>query len=193
MRSDHGIASLAPPLAAPRFYGWRVVWAAFILAVFGWGVGFYGPPIYLHAVIERTRWPLALVSAAVTAHYLVGALVVAHLTAVYARLGVSVTTTVGAGALGLGVLGWALAAESWQLFVGAIVSGAGWAAMGAAAVNAIVARWFVGGRPAALAMAYNGASIGGVIFSPLWVALIRRIEFGPALRPAQQSRPSMAR
>jgi hypothetical protein len=27
------------------FYGWRVVAAAFVLAVFGWGLGFYGPPI----------------------------------------------------------------------------------------------------------------------------------------------------
>ena len=32
------------------FYGWRVVGAAFVLAMFGWGVGFYGPPVYLHAV-----------------------------------------------------------------------------------------------------------------------------------------------
>jgi hypothetical protein len=28
------------------FYGWRVVGAAFVLAVFGWGVGFYGPPVF---------------------------------------------------------------------------------------------------------------------------------------------------
>jgi hypothetical protein len=33
-----------------QFFGWRVVGAVFILAMFGWGVGFYGPPINLHAV-----------------------------------------------------------------------------------------------------------------------------------------------
>ena len=38
------------------FYGWRVVAAAFTLATFGWGLGFYGPPIYLHAVRETRRW-----------------------------------------------------------------------------------------------------------------------------------------
>jgi hypothetical protein len=65
-----------------------------------------------------------------------------------------------------------MAASPWQLFAATILSGAGWVAMGAAAVNAIVAPWFVRARPAALAMAYNGASIGGVIFSPLWVAAI---------------------
>jgi len=36
--------------AASQFYGWRVVAAAFIVAVFGWGVGFYGPPVYLEVV-----------------------------------------------------------------------------------------------------------------------------------------------
>jgi hypothetical protein len=35
---------------ASGFDGWRVVAAAFIVAVFGWGVGFYGPPVYLEAV-----------------------------------------------------------------------------------------------------------------------------------------------
>jgi len=33
-----------------RFYGWRVVGAAFVLAIFGLGMGFHGPAIYLHAV-----------------------------------------------------------------------------------------------------------------------------------------------
>jgi hypothetical protein len=49
--------------------------------------------------------------------------------------------------------------------------------MGAAAVNAIIAPWFVQKRPAALAMAYNGASIGGVVFSPLWVLAIASFGF----------------
>src|ERR1700730_13953735 len=32
---------------AATFYGWRVVQAAFVLAIFGWGLGFYGPPVFL--------------------------------------------------------------------------------------------------------------------------------------------------
>ena len=44
--------------------------------------------------------------------------------------------------------------------------------MGAAAINAAVSPWFVRRRPAALSMAYNGASVGGVVFSPLWVVAI---------------------
>ena len=62
----------------------------------------------------------------------------------------------------------------------ALASGAGWVAMGAAAVNALIAPWFSLRRPAALGMAYNGASLGGVIFSPLWIALIASIGFTAA-------------
>ena len=150
---------------------------AFILAVCGWGLGFYGPPIYLHAVHAARGWPLALVSAAMTAHFLVGAGVVANLPALYRRFGLAAVTKLGGLALAAGVLGWALAAAPWQLFAATLVSGAGWATLGGAAVNAIVSPWFVRTRPAALSMAYNGASIGGVVFSPLWVAAIDALGF----------------
>lgn len=159
------------------FFGWRVVAGAFVLAVFGWGLGFYGPPVYLHAVQEARGWSTVLVSTAVTLHFLVGAIVVANLPALYRRFGLPTITRTGAVVLALGVLGWAIAREPWQLLLATLFSGAGWVAMGAAAVNAIVAPWFMAKRPAALAMAYNGASIGGVVFSPLWVAAIAWLGF----------------
>ncbi|MFG6083374.1 MFS transporter [Paracoccus litorisediminis] len=169
------------PLPAARpFFGWHVVAATFLLAVFGWGVGFYGPPVFLYAVVARTGWPVAMVSAAVTVHFLFGAGVVANLPRLYRRVGVPFVTVTGVALLGLGILGWALATQPWQLFLAALASGAGWVAMGAAAVNALIAPWFSQRRPAALGMAYNGASLGGVIFSPLWIALIARIGFVPA-------------
>jgi MFS family permease len=159
------------------FYGWRVVSAAFVLAVFGWGVGFYGPPVYLHAIREARDWQLSLVSTAVTVHFLVGAIAVANLPVLYRRYGLPSVTTIGAFALALGIFGWASATAPWQLFAATLLSGVGWAAMSGAAVNAIVSPWFVRTRPAALAMAYNGASIGGVVFSPLWVAAIGALGF----------------
>jgi hypothetical protein len=157
-----------------------VVGGAFVLAVFGWGIAFYGPPIYLQAVREARGWPVTLVSTAVTVHFVIGALVVASLPALYGRFGVAAVTKAGSLSLALGVLGWSVAAAPWQLFIATLASGAGWAALGAAAINAIVSPWFVRGRPAALATAYNGASIGGVIFSPLWVAAIAALGFPAA-------------
>ena len=47
------------------FFGWRVVGAAFVLAVLGWGISFYAPPVYLQAIQENRGWPVALISTAV--------------------------------------------------------------------------------------------------------------------------------
>ena len=163
--------------ASTPFFGRRVVAAAFVLAVFGWGLGFYGPPVYLQSVREMRDWSVVLVSSAVTLHFLVGAIVVANLPALYRRFGLPAVTKTGAAVLALGIIGWAIAREPWQLLLATFLSGAGWVAMGAAAVNAIVAPWYAVRRPAALSMAYNGASIGGVVFSPLWVASIDAFGF----------------
>ena len=148
-----------------------------MLATFGWGLGFYGPPIYLHAVRETRGWPNVLVSSAVTVHYLAGALVIANLPGLYKRVGVAAVTKTGCVALALGIVGWAVAWEPWHLFLATLLSGGGWVTMGAAAVNAIISPWFVRTRAAALASAYNGASVGGVIFSPLWGTAIGLLGF----------------
>jgi hypothetical protein len=171
----------APTQPTRDFFGWRVVAAAFVLAIFGWGLGFYGPPIYLHTVHAQRGWSVELISAAVTTHYLSGAVLVANLPHLYRRLGLPVVTAAGVAALVLGLLGWASAVQPWQLFLATLLSGAGWAAMGGAAINAIVAPWFVRLRPRALSLAYNGSSLGGVVFSPLWVFLIGRFGFRDAV------------
>src|SRR5262252_11046563 len=124
------------------FYGWHVVAAVFVLATFGWGLGFYGP-----AVHESRGWSLNVVSTAVTVHFLFGAIVIANLPRLYGRFGLARVTKAGSLTLAIGVTGWALAQEPWQLFVATLFSGGGWVTMGAAAVNAIVAPWFVRKRP----------------------------------------------
>jgi len=155
-----------------KFQGWRIVGAAFVLAVFGWGLGFYGPPIYLQAVRDSRGWSLPLVSAAVTVHFLFGALVVARLPGLYLRYGLPAVTKAGVLALAVGISGWAAAVEPcsslWRR-CSAAPAGLRWAP------RRSTRSWrrgsFAGGPPP-LAMAYNGASIGGVVFSPLWVAAI---------------------
>jgi len=165
---------------AETFFGWRVVTGAFVLAVFGWGIGFYGPPVFLQTIRAARDWPLALVSAAVTTHFLIGALAAANLPAIHRRFGVTRVTKAGAVLLAVGIFGWASATAPWQLLGATVLSGLGWAAMSAAAINAIVSPWFVRERPAALSFAYNGGSIGGVVFSPLWAAAIGALGFPAA-------------
>lgn len=165
------------PTYTSGFYGWRVVYAAFVLGVFGWGLGFYGPPVFMGVILKTHGWPVVTISSAISVHFLLGALTGANLPALHHRFGVPAVTQTGAVAMALGLIAWAHAASPWQLFIAAALSGAGWGTMSAAALNAIVSPWFSRARPAALGMAYNGGSVGGIIFSPLWVALIGTFGF----------------
>ena len=76
---------------------------------------------------------------------------------------------------GVGALAWANAQQLWQLVPALLLSGAGWSAMSGAALNAMVAPWFERDRPKAISMAFNGASVGGIVFAPLWAALIASV------------------
>ena len=159
------------------FYGWRVVQAAFVLALFGWGLGFYGPPVFLSVIRETHGWSMTLIASAISLHFLVGSLVGGKLPALHERFGASAVIKAGALSMAAGICGWAMADSPWHLFVAAVLSGAGWGTMSASALNSIVAPWFVRGRPAALGMAYNGGSVGGIVFSPLWVMAIGGLGF----------------
>ena len=159
------------------FFGWHVVGAAFVVAVFGWGINFYGPPVFLQVLHTTRGWPISLISAAITVHFLAGAGIVANLAALHRRFGVAGVTRAGAVLTAAGLLGWAFAPGPAWLFLAAPIGGAGWAMTSGAALNAMVSPWFARRRPAALSMAFNGASLGGVLFSPLWVAAIGRFGF----------------
>ncbi len=159
------------------YFGWRVVWAAFTIAIFAWGIGFYGPGIFLEALHDRHGWSVSLISAAITTHFLLGALLVARFPAVEARFGITRVVLLGAGLITFGLLGWSSATQPWHIFAAACFSGAGWALTSGASINAMLTPWFDGRRPAALALAFNGASMGGVVFAPLWALLITQWGF----------------
>ena len=115
--------------------GWRVVWVAFTVAVFGWGVGFYGPAVYLPALHATRGWSISMISIAVTAHYLLSAALIAWLPEAYRRFGVHRITCGGALLAGLGAVSWANVQAPWQLVPALLLSGAGWAATSGAALN----------------------------------------------------------
>src|SRR6185437_8168548 len=94
--------------------------------------------------------------------------------------GIVATTRAGVLALAAGAVAWSLAAAPWQLFAAAALTAVGWAATSGAAINAMLSPWFKRRRGFALSLAYNGASIGGVLFIPLWAALIEQLGFPAA-------------
>lgn len=150
------------------------------MAVFAWGICFYGPSAFLHALHAGRGWSVSLVSAAITAHFLLSALIVARLPAIHARFGVLPVTRAGILALGLGTPAWALAPVPAALLPAVVLTAIGWAFTSGAAINTIVSRWFPQQRGRALAMAFNGASFVGILGLPLWAALIAGFGFATA-------------
>jgi len=148
--------------------GWRVVWTAFVVAVFGWGIGFSGPGIYVAALHRIHGWSIATISLAITGHFLVSAALIGCLPDAYRRFGVARITIGGVLLTSAGAVAWTNALQAWQLVPALLLSGAGWAAMSGAALNAMVAPWFERDRPKAISIAFNGASVGSLLFTPLW-------------------------
>jgi MFS family permease len=163
------------------FFGWKVVATAFVVATCTFGVGYYGPAIFLNVLHQERGWSVSIISGAITVHFLVSAVLVARLPDAHRRFGIATTTQAGVAALVIGMLFWSLAGEPWQLFIAAILSGAGWAATSGAAIIAMVSPWFERRRALALGHVLNGASVGGVLFAPLWVMLITSIGFTQAV------------
>jgi MFS family permease len=167
---------------APRiFFGWRVVATAFTVAFFAFGTSYYGPSVFLHTLHEQRGWPITTISAAITVHFLLSAAIVTRLSEVHQRFGIAFVTRVGILATVSGLVGWGLAQAPWQLFLAALLTGAGWAATSGAAITAMVSPWFERRRPLALGHALNGASVGGIVLTPVWVLLIDRFSLAGAV------------
>src|SRR5215470_13466508 len=163
--------------APQRYPGWSVVWVAFIVAFFAWGIGFHGMGVYLQTLHATKGWPIATISAAITAHFLIGAAIVVYLPELHRKLGLAQSTILGAALTAFGIVCWSISASPSHLFAAAIFSGSGWALTSGAAINAMIVPWFDKERPKAIGHAFNGSSFGGVIFAPLLVAMISQLGF----------------
>jgi MFS family permease len=170
----------ASMIRAQHFRGWSVVWVASTVAAFGFGIGFYGPAVFLETLHTTKGWPIVAISTATTAHFLVGALIVTYLPEVHRAIGIANATILGALLSAAGILGWSSVTSPWQLLFVVVVSGSGWGLTSGAAINAMIAPWFDRDRAKALSYALNGASLGGVIFTPLLVWLVARVGFHSA-------------
>ena len=145
--------------------GRNVVWVAFVVAVFGWGVGFYGPAVYLPVLHPMHGWSISPISSAITAHYLVSAVLIANLPTAYRRFGIAPVTMAGAVFAGVGAIAWANAAAAVASRAGAAAerrsAGRPPAAPRSNAHGVAMVR--ASDRPKAISMAFNGASVGGML------------------------------
>jgi MFS family permease len=155
-----------------------VVGCAFLLALWGWGLGFYGLSIYLVSLRAARPWSTSQISLTFTAYYLFGAALTIFVGDFFRRLGPRLAVTWGVLAMAASVAALPLVGALWQLYLAMVVMALGWACMSLAAVNILVAPWFEERRGLALSLALTGASCGGVLVAPALLWLVGRFGFG---------------
>ena len=164
------------------YHGWLVVAGAFLVALFGFGLGFYGPGIYLVALKARHGWSIGQLSSVITTYYVLGAsLLFFGVGSLFELYGARKVLIVGIVAMSMGLVLLTWVARLWQVYAAFALMSVGWATMSGAAINIIVAPWFERRRGLAVSWALNGASAGGVIIAPVLTFLTARYGFALAV------------
>src|SRR5499433_191233 len=166
---------------ARYFYGWNVVGATFVMALGSFGLGFYGIAVYVAALQELHGWSASMVSAPVTVYYVAGALLTAAIASVYERFGPRAVVAAGTVAMAASVAALGVVGRPWQLYPACLVMSLGWGALSGAAINIILAPWWQRRRGLVVSLAFNGATLGGVIVVPMLIHLLGALGFTRAL------------
>src|SRR5262249_25121489 len=87
MTVDPMAASDATSETSLHYFGWRVVFVAFVMAAFAWGIGFYGHGVYLAELQRLHGWTASQIATASSGYYLLGAVLMAFVADVIRRFG----------------------------------------------------------------------------------------------------------
>ncbi|MBV8119293.1 MAG: MFS transporter [Alphaproteobacteria bacterium] len=174
------ICPLRPP---PLYHGWLVVVAAFLVAFFGFGFGFYGPGLYLLELETRHGWSVAGLAPAITGYYALGAILLFFAVGpLFDRYYTGKVLTIGVTAMASGLLLLTVISRRWEVYAAFAVMAVGWATMSGAAINIIVAPWFEKRRGMAVSWSLSGANVGGIVVVPLLTSMTARLGFQIALQ-----------
>lgn len=167
-----------------RYDGWRIVAVCFLVATFGWGLGFYGQSVYLAELHRLHGWPASLISLATTFFYLFGALLVAFVSEAIRAFGPRNCLLGGIIAMAAAAVVIGQVAAPWQLYAANALLAFGWAGTSLGIITNTLGLWFNKKRGMAISLALNGASFGGIVGVPLLVAAIARFGFSGAMMAA---------
>jgi len=164
-----------------RYEGWRIVVVCFLLATFGWGLGFYGQSVYVAELHRLHGWPASLISSGTTFFYLFGAALVAFVAEAIKAFGPRNCLIAGTFAMAAAAISIGQVTEPWQLYLANAVLAFGWAGTSLSIINNTLGLWFDKKRGMAISLALNGASFGGIVGVPLLVAAIGYFGFSGAM------------
>lgn len=172
---------LEPDRTPPDQRGWIVVAALFVVAVFSWGIAFYGLGFYLRELQALRGWSLTGLSWVTFIFYVVSAglnFSVGH------RLGAGQARRVfllGAVSLAVSLAAIGQVTSFAGLIVAYLVMALGWSCLSITAISAVVMGWFGPRSGAPLTVALTGASVGGAVLIPVLDSLRRWLGFQNSL------------
>lgn len=167
--------------ASPRYEGWRIVAVCFLVATFGWGLGFYGQSVYLAELHHLHGWPASLISSSTTFFYLFGAVIVAFVSEAVRAFGPRNCLLAGIFALAAAAVAIGQVTSPWQLYLANALLAFGWRGTSLGIITNTLGLWFDRKRGMAISLALNGASFGGIAGVPLLVAAIGHFGFSDAM------------
>src|ERR1700692_2766380 len=100
-----------------RYDGWRIVLVCFLVATFGWALGFYGQSVYLAELHRLYGWPASLISTGTTFFYLFGAVLVAFVSEAVRSFGPRNCLVTGILAMAAAAVLMGQGALAWPLFL----------------------------------------------------------------------------
>jgi predicted MFS family arabinose efflux permease len=177
----NAFAGKSPDETSARYEGWRIVLVCFLVATFGWGLGFYGQSVYVAELHRLRGWPASLISGGTTFFYLLGALLVVFVSEAIRAFGPRNCLLAGVFAMAAAAVLIGQVTEPWQLYAANAVLAFGWAGTSLGIITTTLGLWFDKKRGMAISLALNGASFGGIIGVPLLVAAIGNFGFSGAM------------
>ena len=172
---------IAATETSARYEGWRIVVVCFLVATFGWGLGFYGQTVYLAELHRLHGWPASLISSATTFFYLFGAVIVAFVSEAMRAFGPRNCLVAGVVAMAAAAVMIGQVTAPWELYIANVLLAFGWAGTSLAVITNTLGLWFDKKRGMAISLALNGASFGGIVGVPLLVAAIASFGFATAM------------
>jgi MFS family permease len=164
-----------------RYDGWRIVAVCFLVATFGWGLGFYGQSVYLAELHRLHGWPASLISSGTTFFYLFGAVLVAFVSEAMRAFGPRNCLLAGICAMAAAAVMMGQVDSPWQLYLANGLLAFGWAGTSLGVITNTLGLWFDRKRGMAISLALNGASFGGIVGVPLLVIAIGHFGFPGAM------------
>ena len=144
------------------YEGWRIVAVCFLLATFGWGLGFYGQSVYVAELHKQHGWPASLVSSGTTFFYLFGAALVAFVSEAIKAFGARSCLIAGTFAMAVAAVAIGQVREPWQLYLSDALLAVGRARTRPGLITHNPGPWFGHERGPGVCLAPQGARFAGI-------------------------------